>query len=172
MNPLNTYGCSNPRPAMPMLEMWRPWPSVYVKAATASLGLRWVQQWLNNPRDCERQPDFCCIKMGVWAGEVGRECTPSVQFSSVQSLSRVRLFVTPWIAAHQASLSITNSQITKYRNRLILCHSFLTGNSPEKFHGKLKFMKMGSDILVMIRKCLKHLPKRRESRQFSTLVTH
>ena len=31
-------------------------------------------------------------------------------FSSVQSLSRVRLFVTPWIAACQASLSITNSQ--------------------------------------------------------------
>ena len=32
-----------------------------------------------------------------------------LQFSSVQSLSRVRLFATPWIAAHQASLSITNS---------------------------------------------------------------
>ena len=31
-------------------------------------------------------------------------------FSSVQSLSRVRLFATPWIAAHQASLSITNSR--------------------------------------------------------------
>ena len=31
-------------------------------------------------------------------------------FSSVQSLSCVRLFVTPWAAAHQASLSITNSQ--------------------------------------------------------------
>ena len=30
-------------------------------------------------------------------------------FSSVQSLSCVRLFATPWIAAHQASLSITNS---------------------------------------------------------------
>ena len=30
--------------------------------------------------------------------------------SSVQSLSRVRLFATPWIAAHQASLSITNSR--------------------------------------------------------------
>ena len=30
------------------------------------------------------------------------------QFSSVQSLSRVQLFATPWIAAHQASLSITN----------------------------------------------------------------
>ena len=32
-----------------------------------------------------------------------------MRFSSVQSLSRVRLFVTPWTAAHQASLSITNS---------------------------------------------------------------
>ena len=30
------------------------------------------------------------------------------QFSSVQSLSRVQLFSTPWTAAHQASLSITN----------------------------------------------------------------
>ena len=33
-----------------------------------------------------------------------------VQFSSVQSLSHLRLFVTPWIAARQASLSITISQ--------------------------------------------------------------
>ena len=33
-----------------------------------------------------------------------------LQFSSVQSLSHVRLFATPWIAAHQASLSITNSR--------------------------------------------------------------
>ena len=32
------------------------------------------------------------------------------QFSSVQSLSRVRLFATPWIAARQASLSITDSR--------------------------------------------------------------
>ena len=32
------------------------------------------------------------------------------KFSSVQSLSRVRLFATPWITARQASLSITNSQ--------------------------------------------------------------
>ena len=33
------------------------------------------------------------------------------QFSSVQSLSHVRLFVTPWVAARQASLSITISQV-------------------------------------------------------------
>ena len=32
------------------------------------------------------------------------------QFSSVQSHSHVRFFATPWIAAHQASLSITNSR--------------------------------------------------------------
>ena len=36
------------------------------------------------------------------------KCT--IQFSSVQSLSPVRLFATPWIAARQASLSITNSR--------------------------------------------------------------
>ena len=44
--------------------------------------------------------------------------TPTVEFSgalafcskSVQSLNHVQLFVTPWTAAHQASLSITNSQ--------------------------------------------------------------
>ena len=34
----------------------------------------------------------------------------AIQFSSVQSFSPVRLFVTPWTAALQASLSITNSQ--------------------------------------------------------------
>ena len=43
------------------------------------------------------------------------ECTdiknePMLQFSSVHSLSRVQLFVTPWITARQASLFITVSQ--------------------------------------------------------------
>ena len=53
---------------------------------------------------------------------------PSVQFSAVQSLSRVRLFATPWIATHQDSLSFTNSQnLLKLMsvmpsNHLILCH--------------------------------------------------
>ena len=55
-------------------------------------------------------------------------------FSSVQSLSRVWLFGTPWIAAHQAFLSITNSQSSlKLRtiesvmpsSHLILCCPFL-----------------------------------------------
>ena len=57
-------------------------------------------------------------------------------FSSVHSLSRVRLFETPWTAAHQASLLVTNSQsLFKLKlmfielvmpcNRLILCHLLL-----------------------------------------------
>ena len=42
--------------------------------------------------------------------ETGKKIKLFFQFSSVQLLSRVRLFATPWIAARQASLSITNSQ--------------------------------------------------------------
>ena len=42
--------------------------------------------------------------------EIEQERRQGGIFSSVQSLSRAWLFVTPWTAAHQASLSITNSQ--------------------------------------------------------------
>ena len=41
------------------------------------------------------------------------QCLLYSKFSSVQSLSRVRLFVTPWTAARQDSLSITNSKFTQ-----------------------------------------------------------
>ena len=49
------------------------------------------------------------------------------QFSSVQSLSHVRLFVTSWIAARQASLSITNcrSSLRLTSSHLILCRPLL-----------------------------------------------
>ena len=43
-------------------------------------------------------------------GQECQEVRSLVQFSSVHSLSHVRLFATPWTAAHQASLSITNSR--------------------------------------------------------------
>ena len=58
----------------------------------------------------------------------------SVHFSSVQSLSRVRLFVTPCTAARQASLSITSSwnllklmysEWAILSKHLILCHPLL-----------------------------------------------
>ena len=48
-----------------------------------------------------------CIKIKSFPPKVNN-CFS--QFSSVQSLSRVRFFATPWIAAHQASLSITGVQ--------------------------------------------------------------
>ena len=57
-----------------------------------------------------------------------------VKFSSVQSLSPVQLFATPWTAARQASLSITNSwslpkllsiESVMPSNHLILCHPLL-----------------------------------------------
>ena len=43
----------------------------------------------------------------LWNNVFVRVLRSSVQFSSFQSLSRVRLFATPWIATRQASLSIT-----------------------------------------------------------------
>ena len=57
-----------------------------------------------------------------------------IQFSSVQSLSHVQLFENPWISAHQASLSITNSwcllklksiELVMPSNHLILCRPLL-----------------------------------------------
>ena len=70
------------------------------------------------------QEDFCYVKLMIL----------NTKFSSVQSLSHVWLFETPWTAACQASLSITNSQnLLRLRsvepvmpsNRLILCHPLL-----------------------------------------------
>ena len=61
-------------------------------------------------------------------------CSRTECRSSVQSLSRVQLFATPWPAAHQASLSITNSrsllklmsiELVMPSNLLILCCSLL-----------------------------------------------
>ena len=79
----------------------------------------WLQSrtWLNNR---VRMP--WCLSVDVF------------QFSSVQSLSCVRLFATPWIAAHQASLSITNSrslhklmsiESVMPSSHLIPCHALL-----------------------------------------------
>ena len=73
-----------------------------------------------------RQPKLICENSENWF--------QGKQFSSVQLLSRVRLFVTPWTAASQASLSITNSQsllnltsieLAMPSNRLIFCHPLL-----------------------------------------------
>ena len=80
-------------------------------------------------------PSYLCSAVSVWTYlPLAMPCCHSVQFSSVQLLSHVRLFVTPWTTAHQASLSITNSQSLPKPmsiesvmppNHLILCHPLL-----------------------------------------------
>ena len=68
------------------------------------------------------------------AADLGRARMLSEFSSSVQSLSRVRLFATPWTAARQASLSITNSrsllklmpiELVMPSSHLILCRCLL-----------------------------------------------
>ena len=82
----------------------------------------------------------------VWKKRINSKCRRSsswresfqisweFDFSSVQSLSHVRLFATPWTEAHQASLSITNSwslpklisiELVMPSNHLILCRPLL-----------------------------------------------
>ena len=65
-----------------------------------------------------------------WDRDDESRVTLMIQFSSVQSLSHVRPFVTPWTAIHQASLSITNTrslpklmsiESVMPSNHLILC---------------------------------------------------
>ena len=76
-----------------------------------------------------------CLKMTffphlIHTANLRTDICPIYKFSSVQLLSRVRLFVTPWTAARQASLSITNSwsllnlmsiEVVMPSNHLILC---------------------------------------------------
>ena len=60
-----------------------------------------------------RKEEKFCLYHGILIAshnlKASIDCLLSVQFGSVQSLSRVRLFATPWIAARQASLSIASS---------------------------------------------------------------
>ena len=78
-----------------------------------------------------KQRDLCtqkCLRKILFAFLITHH------FSSVQSLSRVRLFVTPWTTARQASLFIINSwslpklmsiELVMPPNHLILCRPFL-----------------------------------------------
>ena len=78
--------------------------------------------------------DWFQIGKGVLQGCILSPCLFHLHADSVQSLSRVRLFVTPRIAARQASLSITNSRsLFKHKSiqsvmpssHLILCRPLL-----------------------------------------------
>ena len=74
------------------------------------------------------------LMLGKIEGRRKRGWEAYLKISSVQLLSCVRLFVTPWTAVHQASLSITNSwsllklmsiELVMPSIHLVLCHPFL-----------------------------------------------
>ena len=106
----------------------------------------WALSWedpLNTEENGNLQYSFLENPMdrGAWQ--------PTVQFSSVQSLSRVWLFETPRTAASQASLSITNSrsllrlmsiESVMPPNHLILCLSLLLPPSKDQARGLFKWV--------------------------------
>ena len=77
-------------------RIWQKW--TYLKNRKQTHGQRKQTYGYQRGKGGERD------KLGVWVEHI------HTQISSVQSLSRVRLFATPWIAACQASLSITISR--------------------------------------------------------------
>ena len=101
-------------------------PSIRVFSNESALHMRWPKYWSFS------SSIYVIPSYNVFSPFVSIES--SLLLSSVQSLSRVRLFVTPWIAAHQASLSITKSQSlpklmsiesVMTSNHLILCRPLL-----------------------------------------------
>ena len=88
----------------------------------------WKEFSFNLHTDYFTHLSYLCVCVYVW------ENLSSTLFSSVQSLSHVWLFPTPWTAARQASLFITNSwsllklmsiKSVMPSNHLILCHPLL-----------------------------------------------
>ena len=89
------------------------------------------------------------------------------QFSSFQSFSCVRLFVTPWTAAHQASLSITNSwnllklmsiKSVMLSNHLILCCPllFLPVCNRSQHQGLFKLVSLSHQVAKVLEFQLQH----------------
>ena len=85
-------------PLSPLLLLPSTFPNIRVFSNESALCISWPPYWSFsfNISPSNEHPGVISFKMD-W-------------FSSVQSLSRVRLFATPWIIARQASLSITNSR--------------------------------------------------------------
>ena len=79
----------------PLLLLSSIFPSIFVFSNESVLCIRWPKCWSFS---------FSISPSNEFSGLI------AFQFSSVQSLSRVQLSTTPWITAHQASLSITNSR--------------------------------------------------------------
>ena len=107
------------------------WATVRGVAKSQTRLSHWSDLILSSMPNSERESESC----SVLSDSLQLFATVSVQFSSVaQLLSHVRLFAIPWIAAHQASLSITNSRSSlrltsiesvMLSSHLILCRPLL-----------------------------------------------
>ena len=132
-------GCNHPRQANKQLYIelsWQHWSEscsffviFWCLASLATRSLTLHLWWIHKPL-------LIALILWVFLWFFVAVFSLSVQFSSVQfsSVSRVRLFATPWIAACQASLSITNShsllklmpiESVMLFSHLILCHPLL-----------------------------------------------
>ena len=118
-------------------------PGPFVHGILQARMLKWAT--ISFSRGSSQSRDRTCISctaggfFTIWATREALECwihggSSALQFSSDLSLSHVRLFVTPWTAACQASLSITNSRSlfklmsiasVMPSNHLILCRCLL-----------------------------------------------
>ena len=103
------------------LHLYAP-PCLYLQDGYNDIGVTELLEKVKNVWKCIRSLSLITMSPSI------------IQFSSVQSFSRVQLFATPWTAARQASLSITNSwnllKLTSIvsvmpSNHLILCHLLL-----------------------------------------------
>ena len=97
--------------------------------------------------------------------------------SSVQALSHVRPFVTPWTEAHQAFLSITNSwsllklmsiKLVMSSNHLILCHLLLL---PPSIFPSIRVFSNESVLHIMWSKYLSFSLSISSSKEYSGLVS-
>ena len=102
------------------------WVSKSLQMVTATTKLKDSSPW---KKGCEKHIQYIKKQRHYFANK------GPYQFSSVQSLSHVRLLATPWTAAHQASVSITNNSWSLPKlmsfesvmpsNHLIFCHPHL-----------------------------------------------
>ena len=98
-----------PLPAFAVFQVPTAWNNRYTKAAYLGMACSSALQFLSLSTFL-----MVCIYLlryaSVFVGCFKRTYSLFLSFSSLQLLSRVWLFVTPWTAAYHVSLSITNSQ--------------------------------------------------------------